>query len=283
MIPIETLVGFVREDAPQGDCTSDAVLPDTPCRAVVRAKATGIIAGISEAEALFAYFGVRTLSRARDGTRVLEGDTVMELDGSAHAILLVERTALNLIGRMSGIASATRAAVDTVRDTNPRIRIAGTRKTCPGLRAFDKKAVMLGGGDPHRSSLSDQILIKDNHRTLVPLEDAVARARAWSVYKTIEVEVETPEDAVAAAAAGADIIMLDNMDEDGIRAAIEALVSSGLRDSVTIELSGGIDSGRLAALAACDVDVISMGALTHTVRNFDVSLELRCAQKTISL
>ncbi|KQC05356.1 MAG: nicotinate-nucleotide pyrophosphorylase [Methanoculleus sp. SDB] len=283
MIPIETLVGFVREDAPQGDCTSEAVVPDTPCQAAVRAKSKGLIAGISESEALFAYFGVRTISRAKDGTWVHEGDIVMELDGSAHAILLVERTALNLIGRMSGIASATRAAVEAVRAEHPRIRIAGTRKTCPGLRAFDKKAIMLGGGDPHRSSLSDQILIKDNHLTLVSLTEAIARARAWSAYKKIEVEVETPEDAVAAAGAGADIVMLDNMDEDAIREAIDALVNRGLRDRITIELSGGIEPGRLAALAALDVDVISMGALTHTVRNFDVSLELRCSLKTVSL
>ncbi|NYT06551.1 MAG: carboxylating nicotinate-nucleotide diphosphorylase [Methanomicrobiales archaeon] len=283
MVPIDVLVAFVREDAPEGDCTTDAVIPETVCHAVIRAKATGIIAGIAEAAALFEHYGVQALFAAKDGAWVQEGETVLEMNGDARAILLVERTALNLIGRMSGIATATYAAVAAVRDASPPVRIAGTRKTAPGLRRFDKKAIVLGGGDPHRLSLSDQVLIKDNHLALVPLADAIARARARTVYKRIEVEVETAADAVAAAHAGADIIMLDNMDASSIREAITALEEQGLRDQVVIEISGGIDGRDLGELAALGADVISMGRLTHSVINFDVSLELQPAIKTISI
>lgn len=274
MIPIEDLLGFVREDAPWGDVTSEAVVPDVACRAVVRAKGRGVVAGLLEARTLFEHFGVTVRERSADGRAVVPGTVLLELDGPARTILLVERTALNIIGRMSGIATRTREAVEAVRAVSPDVRVAATRKTAPGLRMLDKKAVILGGGDPHRYSLSDMVLIKDNHLALVPLPEAIRRAKKESLYRAVEVEVETVEDAVTAAGAGADIILLDNMTPDAVRETVRALAGRGLRDRLTLEVSGGIGDDDLAGYAAAGVDIISMGALTHTVRNFDVSLDI---------
>jgi len=274
MVPIQYLLRFIEEDAPFGDITSDAVIPQMPCRAVIRAEQGGVIAGIAEACALFMHFGIRAEPMKQDGDIVIPEDIILSLAGNAKGILIVERTALNIIGRMSGIATQTRILVNMVSSINSRCRIASTRKTCPGFRALDKKAVHLGGGDPHRMSLSDGILIKDNHLMLVPLADAIRAAQAVSVYRKIEVEVETPGDALTAAGAGADIILLDNMGPEWVRETLAGLKQAGLRDRVIIELSGGIDEVTLPEYAALDVDIISMGALTHTVKNFSVTLEI---------
>ena len=274
MIPIEDLLRFIREDAPWGDVTSETVVPDVTCRAVVRAKSQGVVAGLSEARRLFEHFGVTVRERSADGRAVAPGTVLLDLDGPARAILLVERTALNIIGRMSGIATRTREAVEAVRAVSPDVRVAATRKTAPGLRVLDKKAVILGGGDPHRYTLSDMVLIKDNHLALTPLPEAIRRAKKESLYRVVEVEVETVEDAVTAAGAGADIILLDNMTPDAVREAARALAGRGLRDRLTLEVSGGVGEDTLVGYAATGVDIISMGALTHTVRNFDVSLDI---------
>ncbi|HOI13831.1 MAG TPA: carboxylating nicotinate-nucleotide diphosphorylase [Methanoculleus sp.] len=275
MIPIEDLLRFIREDAPWGDVTSETVVPDAACRAVIRAKDPGTIAGLAEARALFEHFGVTVHQHSADGRAVAAGTTLLELDGPARAILLLERTALNIIGRMSGIATRTRESVDAVRAVSPDVRVAATRKTAPGLRMLDKKAVVLGGGDPHRYSLSDMVLIKDNHLALVPLPEAIRRAKERSLYRVVEVEVETAQDAITAAVAGADIILLDNMAPDAVHEAVRMLTERGLRERVILEVSGGVAGGDgLAGYAATGVDVISMGALTHTVRNFDVSLDI---------
>ena len=274
MIPIEDLLRFIREDAPWGDVTSETVVPDVTCRAIVRAKSQGVVAGLSEARRLFEHFGVTVRERSADGRAVAPGTVLLDLDGPARAILLVERTALNIIGRMSGIATRTREAVEVVRAVSPDVRVAATRKTAPGLRVLDKKAVILGGGDPHRYTLSDMVLIKDNHLALTPLAEAIRRAKEESLYRVVEVEVETVEDAVTAAGAGADIVLLDNMTPDTVREAVRALAGRGLRDRLTLEVSGGVGEDTLAGYAATGVDIISMGALTHTVRNFDVSLDI---------
>ena len=274
MIPIEDLLRFIREDAPWGDVTSETVVPDVTCRAIVRAKSQGVVAGLSEARRLFEHFGVTVRERSADGRAVAPGTVLLDLDGPARAILLVERTALNIIGRMSGIATRTREAVEAVRAVSPDVRVAATRKTAPGLRVLDKKAVILGGGDPHRYTLSDMVLIKDNHLALTPLAEAIRRAKEESLYRVVEVEVETVEDAVTAAGAGADIVLLDNMTPDTVREAVRALAGRGLRDRLPIEVSWGVGEDTLAGYAATGVDVISMGALTHTVRNFDVNLDI---------
>ena len=273
MIPVSYLLRFIEEDAPFGDVTSEAVIPEgTKARAVIIAKGDGIIAGVDEAKALFEHFGVGVSIRKRDGEEVKRGDVILELEGDARAILLVERTALNVMGRMSGIASEVRKLVERAKAVNPNVRVAGTRKTL--LKPIDKRAILIGGGEPHRFSLSDAILIKDNHLALVPLEEAIGRAKAFSVYKVVEVEVESLEDAIKAAKAGADVIMLDNMTPEGIAETVEALKREGLRDRVKIEVSGGITPENIEEYARLDVDVISLGYLTHSVKNFDVSLEI---------
>jgi nicotinate-nucleotide pyrophosphorylase (carboxylating) len=275
MVSLDYLLRFIEEDAPYGDVTSETVVSDMRCRAEISSEQDGIIAGLREANMLFSHYGVTAEQVVHDGETVKADDTLLVLKGDAKKILLVERTALNIIGRMSGIATRTREMVDAVSAVNGQCRIAATRKTCPGFRALDKKAVQIGGGDPHRESLSDGILIKDNHLALVSLTNAIAAAKKATIYKKIEVEVETPADALLAASEGADIILLDNMNPGLVKNTLDALIVKGLRDRVIIELSGGIEPKTLRDFAVLGVDVISMGALTHTVRNFSVKLEIR--------
>ena len=273
MIPLTYLLRFLDEDAPFGDVTSEAVIPeDLEAEAVIIAKQDGVIAGLEEAKALFEHFGVKVELKVKDGDEVKKGTVVIKLKGNARKILLVERTALNIMGRMSGIATQTRKLVGKIRAVSPKVRVAGTRKTL--LKPLDKKAILIGNGEPHRFSLSDAILIKDNHLALVPLEEAIKRAKAFSVYKIVEVEVESLEDALKAAKAGADVIMLDNMTPEQIKEVLEALKRERLRDKVKIEVSGGITEENIQDYAKLDIDVISLGALTHSVKNFDVSLEI---------
>jgi len=274
MVALDYLLQFIKEDAPSGDVTSDVIIPDITCNAVIRAEQDGIIAGLEEVSTLFSHFGVSVAHLAKDGDAVCKNDSLILLNGDAKKILLIERTALNIIGRMSGIATLTRKFVDIVSAVNPCCQVAATRKTCPGFRLLDKKAVKIGGGDPHRMNLSDGILIKDNHLALVPLGIAIQAAKMGTTYKKIEIEVETPENALFAAKAGADIIMLDNMSPGQINRTISVLKSEGLRDRVIIELSGGIEESSLPRYASLNVDVISLGVLTHSVRNFSVNLEI---------
>ena len=274
MVSLEYLLHFIDEDAPYGDATSDAVIPDIHCYAEITAEQAGIIAGLTEANMLFSHYGVAVEQPARDGNEVGAGEILLSLTGDAKKILLVERTALNIIGRMSGIATQTKKMAEIISAVNPHCRVAATRKTCPGFRALDKKAVQLGGGDPHRGDLSEGILLKDNHLALIPLREAIIAAKKVTLYKKIEVEAETPADALLAATAGADIILLDNMNPDQVTATLIDLAREGFRERVIIELSGGIDERTIGAYAALGVDVISMGALTHTVRNFSVTLHI---------
>ena len=274
MVMLDYLLRFIEEDAPNGDITSNAVIPEIICDAIIRSEQEGIIAGLEEASTLFSHFGVSVKHLADDGDTVCQNSSLLSLKGDAKKILLVERTALNIIGRMSGIATQTRKMADIVSECNPHCRIAATRKTSPGFRTLDKKAVAIGGGDPHRINLSDGILIKDNHLALVPLSNAILAAKNNSAYKKIEVEVETSDDALIAATLGADIIMLDNMSPDQISRTLRQLERKHLRDRVIIELSGSIDESSLPYYAALSVDVISLGVLTHSVRNFSVNLEI---------
>lgn len=270
----DLLLSFIREDAPFGDITSDAVIGDTVCHARIVARQEGVIAGLEEAAFLFRHFGVTVYPRAADGDAVQSGAVVLDLDGPARSVLLVERTALNIMGRMSGIATRTRRCVLLLGQAGSGCRIAATRKTAPGLRKIDKKAVATGGGDPHRLSLSDGILIKDNHLALVPISEAVRAAKRASVYRNVEVEVTTPEDAVVAADAGADILLLDNMSPAQVTATLALLEEQGPEKRVLIEVSGGITEENLITYALPGIDIISAGILTHSVKNFDLSLDI---------
>jgi len=268
------MLRFIEDDAPFGDITSSLVIPDITCNAIMKAEQGGIIAGLTEVSTLCSHFDITVKQSAKDGDIVRKNDMILSLSGDAKKILLVERTALNIVGRMSSIATQTRKMVDIVSSVNPQCRVAATRKTCPGFQIFDKKAVQIGGGDPHRMNLSDGILIKDNHLALVPLISAIRAAKNVPVFKKIEVEVETSDDALIAATTGADIIMLDNMSPDLVARTIELLKRKGMRERILIELSGGITESSLINYAALDVDIISLGFLTHSVCNFSVNLEI---------
>ncbi|MDR0981007.1 MAG: carboxylating nicotinate-nucleotide diphosphorylase [Methanocalculaceae archaeon] len=274
MLPTDQLLSFFAEDVPAGDITTLALIPDKVVSARIEAREEMILAGVEECVWLFEHFGVSVMVEAEDGEHVAAGTKILALAGSVHAILSVERTALNLLGRMSGIATATAAAQELAAQVNDHVKVAGTRKTAPGLRYFDKKAIRIGGGDPHRDSLSDAYLIKDTHRSLLPVAEAVRRAKEYSAYHKVECEVESLIDAVAAAEAGADILMFDNMTPSAVHEAIAALAARNLRNRLVLEVSGGITPETIHLWAGIDVDRISMGALTHSVRCADVSLEI---------
>jgi nicotinate-nucleotide pyrophosphorylase (carboxylating) len=273
-ISLNHLISFVEEDTPFGDITTELIIPVMKCDAHVIAREETVIAGLKEIITLFNHYGVQTNSSYSDGNRVNGKTEILSLSGDAHSILKIERAALNLIGRMSGIATTTRIIQEKIASINPCCRLSATRKTAPGLRLIDKKAAMIGGADPHRFSLSDAILIKDTHRSLVPLDVAVKRAREGSIYHIIEAEAESVEEAVLAAQSGADIILLDNMNPEKIRECLDALISKGLRKLVRIEVSGGITPDTIEDFAQLEVERISLGMLTHTVRNSDFSLEI---------
>jgi nicotinate-nucleotide pyrophosphorylase (carboxylating) len=271
----ETILAFIAEDSPFGDVTSDLLIPpDASCTGVIRSRQAGVIAGLEEAAFLFTHFGARAVQAVEDGEQVSSGTVLLSVSGPARAVLLVERTALNIIGRMSSIATMTHRAASLISVKNPSCRVAATRKTAPGLRALDKKAVQLGGGDPHRFTLSDGILIKDNHLALVSLGEAIEKGKTHSFTRKVEVEVESLMQAVTAARAGADILLLDNMTTDEISRVVSLLKKEEKMTGLIIEVSGGITLENVSGYAIPGVDVISMGSLTHSVVNFDVGLDI---------
>ena len=267
----------LEEDIGYGDITSQLVVPeDVEAVAEVVAKEAGVLAGVEEAEMAFGLLGAHVIWAMRDGSSIKPGDVVLRARGPARALLAAERTALNFMMRMSGIATATAELVELVKKAGSKARVAATRKTAPGLRFFDKKAVEIGGGDTHRLGLDDCVLIKDNHIAIVgSVAEAVRRAReAISFTKKIEVEVSTPEEALEAARAGADIIMLDNLSPGEVEKALKLLEEAGLRSSVLVEVSGRIGPDNIMDYASKDVDIISSGYLTHSARALDFSMRI---------
>lgn len=274
---VEKIREFLREDIGHGDITSSSLIEvDQRAKARLFYREAGIAAGLEEAAMVFEILGCDVVSHACDGESVNPGDTLMEIEGPARAILSGERTALNIVGRMAGIATAVAEAQRIASEASPSVRVAATRKTLPGLRELDKKAVSLGGGDTHRLRLDDCVLIKDNHLELVPsITDAVRRAKEHvSFTKKIEVEVRTLAEAAEAAEAGADIVMFDNMSPREIRICLGALKGRGLHEGRLFEASGGITHENLADYAGSGVDIVSMGSLTHSVRSLNVKIEI---------
>ncbi|HMK95654.1 MAG TPA: carboxylating nicotinate-nucleotide diphosphorylase [Candidatus Limnocylindrales bacterium] len=277
----EKLRNLLAEDIGQGDVTADAIVPaNLNINAVVLAKAEGIAAGIEEAAILAESLGLKVKAEVADGDKIKKNQLLMEVSGDAQTILSVERTLLNLLSRMSGIATTTRTLIEKLEKSGAKAKIAATRKSPPGMLYFDKRAVVIGGGDPHRLHLDDMILIKDNHLSIVGnVEVAVKKAKARSSFtKKIEVEVTTTEEAMKAAQAGADIIMLDNFSPKKVRDAREVLQKAGF-SSVLLEASGGITGKTFLEYAAARVDVISMGELTNSVKALDISLEISKPKK----
>jgi len=273
----ERLRSFLDEDLGLGDITTDSTVDEEVwASAIIICKEDAVVAGIEEAAKVFELLGCTAKPLVEDGAQVGAGTPILRLEGWGRAILKGERTALNLLMRMSGIATMTRRVLLKARKVNGRVRIACTRKTAPGLRYFDKKAVVLGGGDPHRFRLDDCVLIKDNHIRLVgSVREAIKRAKSQvSFTKKVEVEAENVDQALEAALSGADIVMLDNMEVGEVRRFLERLEEMGLRDRVVVEASGGINEQNVEEYAKTGVDVISMGSLTHSARAVDMSLEI---------
>ena len=271
----------LAEDAPWGDLTSDGLLPmGTTARLAIQAKSPGILCGLSLAEAVFRTVDPEALweQSLADGAELAPGSVAATISGEARLLLRGERVALNFLQRLSGVATLTSAYVARAREGSPTARIVDTRKTTPGLRALEKYAVRMGGGQNHRFGLSDGILVKDNHlavlaRTGIPLEQGLLHLRRSAPYLCpVLVEVESLAQAEAAIAAGADALLLDNMSTDELRATV-ARVRELSGGRVTTEASGNMSLERVAEVAATGVDFISVSALTHSAPALDLSLD----------
>ncbi|MFR0636531.1 carboxylating nicotinate-nucleotide diphosphorylase [Arthrobacter sp. LS16] len=273
---IDRIINFaLEEDNPRGDLTADTIVPAgavATCR--VRARQPGILAGGTVfTRAMHAVDpGIATTQLVAEGRTFAAGDTLIEVSGPAASILTAERVGLNLLQRMSAIATATGQLVDLVAHTTARI--ADTRKTTPGLRALERYAVRCGGGVNHRDNLSDAFMAKDNHLALFStpqaLTEALASVRSRLGHTTtMEVEVDSIDQLPAVLAAGVDVVMLDNFDPADIPAAIELIAGRAI-----VEASGNINAGTVAAVAEAGVDIISSGAITHSVAAIDLGLDM---------
>ena len=274
---LRKFVEWSEEDAPQGDETSRVLIDeDIRARATIVAKAPGILAAADEVGRVLTALGFEIVQRRPNGSVLKKGDIVMTFEGQASRILLLERTVLDVLSHCSGVASATRRLVDEVKKHNPKVRVAATRKTIPGMRFLDKEAVRVGGGDTHRLSLSHTPLIKDNHLKIAKnIEKAIARVRARSSFvNKVEVEVSSPREALRAAKGGADIIMFDNFSPEKARIALELLRKEGLREGLRIEVSGNISEENIGRYAVLDIDAISSGKITNSPGIVDMSLEV---------
>lgn len=273
----EKLRKFLEEDIGQGDLTTYLTIPkDTIVEAEVVAKEGGLVAGIEEALALCESLNLQANALSSDGAEVKPKTAILHIVGDARTLLSAERTLLNILSRMSGIATIANLLLDKIKAAGYKTRIACTRKVAPGLSYFDKKAVFLGGGDTHRLHLDDLVLIKDNHVKIVgSIESAVKKARETvSFSKKLEIEVTSTEDALKAAEASADIIMLDNFSPAEMKETVSFLKKKGVRSKVLLEASGGITEENILKYAAAGVDIVSVGEITHSAKALDMSLEV---------
>jgi len=267
MIPDSKIERWLEEDLGHHDVTNH-VPGETQGRLV--AKESGVIAGLDAATAVFEYLGVDIETPVEWGDRIETGEVVLQTEGPARETLRGERVAVNIAGHAAGIATRTRRAVTAAREIDDEVRIAATRKTTPGLRGIEKRAVVAGGGDTHRLDLSHMVMVKDNHVAEMGLTGAIKHFREKASFTTkIEIEVEEPEVAPRAAEAGADIVLLDNMSPDETERAVERLRAA--EADVLAEASGGITVADVPDYAATGVDVISMGSLTHSGQTLDLS------------
>jgi nicotinate-nucleotide pyrophosphorylase (carboxylating) len=274
----ESLVRFLREDIGQGDLTSQyTVDEDSKSSSLITCKSEiAVVAGLDEAKIIFDICNCDSKALVNDGDIVKRGIRVMKINGNTRAILKAERTALNLIMRMSGIATDTKKFVDIVKTVSKDIKVMGTRKTAPGLRYFDKKSIKLGGGHSHRNTLDELILIKDNHLAVTTsIQSAISNARHKAGKNMmIECEVSNTKSSVEAIKSGADIIMLDNFTPEMAQKTISYLRKSGLREKVLIEISGGVNISNIKDYALALPDMISIGSLTHSSNSIDFSMKM---------
>ena len=266
------LLRFISEDIQGGDITS-VLLPKKKIKAKIISRQEGVLAGVKFAGDIFRLKGCNVKIIKKDGAKLKSNQIILQISGNAGTVLSCERTALNLLSRMSGIATQTNFLVSKIRKINRKTKLYSTRKTAPGLRFFDKEAIMIGGGHKHRMSLNDMVMIKDNHLLVTnSMEGIIKNARKR--HKHVEVEVENQRDAILAANSGATIVMLDNFSPVQIKKTITALQKKKLRNKVKLEASGGINSKNITAYAKTGVDMISVGSITNSVKGLDLSLEV---------
>ena len=271
------LLRFLEEDIGQGDITTHLTIPkDTIVEAEVIAKEAGLIAGIEETLVLCEALNIHAEALISDGAKAEPKTSIIHLEGNARTILSAERTLLNILSRMSGIATMTNLLVNKVEKAGFKTRVASTRKSAPGLSYFDKKAVSIGNGDTHRLHLDDLVLIKDNHLKIVGgVTSAIEKTRkSISFSKKIEIEVTSANEALQAAKAGADIILLDNLPPSKVKEITLLLTERGVRNRVLLESSGRITGQNILEYAAAGVDIVSIGQITHSVNALDVSLKI---------
>lgn len=271
------IIENVYDDIGFEDITTNSLVPENKwAQAEILCKEDGVLAGMDVAHYIIDEFGLNMSSSFLDGEDIKKGDVILEFEGKAKDILMVERSILNYLMHLSGIATVVRNTCDRVKKVNPNVRVACTRKTTPGLQKLEKKAVEIGGGDTHRFKLDDCVLIKDNHIQVVGgvIESIELAKENVSFTKKIEIEVESEEDAVRASMFGADIVMLDNMKPEEIRSVLNTLNEKRLREDVIIEVSGGINPDNILEYAKLDVDVISSGFITNSTKSLDLSLNI---------
>jgi nicotinate-nucleotide pyrophosphorylase (carboxylating) len=270
----------LAEDRASHDRTSRAVVPaGARAEAWVVAQAPGVLSGVAVAAEVARAAGSTARILARDGSRIRSGRRVLYLSGPARSLLAAERTLLNVLMHASGVATATARAVRATRGAPHRLEVWATRKTLPGLRDLEKAAVVHGGGRPHRRDLSDALLVKNNHLALVPLEQAMERARRVArPGERVEVEVRSASEAVRAARVGADAILIDNASPVRARSIVRALERARLRQGRWVELSGGLTVENLGRYRRSGADAASLGELTHSARALPFHLELRPAR-----
>ncbi len=273
------LANFLNEDIGTGDITSNALIDEhieATAKIICKNEGDVIASGLSEAETIFDICDCNSTMLVTDGYAIKKGTTVMVVRGPAKSILKAERTALNLIMRMSGISTKTFQFVSKLGQFSKFVSVSSTRKTAPGLRYFDKKSVVLGGGISHRFRLDQLVLIKDNHIAVVgSVGKAIQLVRSkYGPNVKIECEVSDYPGIIDAIKSGSNIVMLDNFTPDLVCSSLEEIRNSGLRNKIVIEVSGGITLDNICEYASSLPDVISIGSITHSSQSIDYSLEL---------
>ena len=262
---------FLAEDIGKGDLTSK-LLGQKEITAEIITRQDTIVAGANFAKQIFSLNGCSVKIVTNDGKKAKVNQSILRIKGKAYSILACERTALNLLSRMCGIATNTNHLVSIIKKNKSKSNLFATRKTAPGLRQFDKIAVEIGGGRKHRMSLDESILIKDNHISVKPLETLIQKAK--KTRKKIEVEVENQNDAILVAQLGVKIIMLDNFTPKDIKKTIKKMKELKLLKNVKLEASGRINEKNIALYAKTGVDMISVGEITNSSLGIDLSLEI---------
>ena len=270
--PKRELKRFLDEDVGNGDITSKLLEKKKITSRIITREKT-VVAGTKFAKELFSFKKCKVKINKKDGCVAKANQTILIINGNAKDVLTCERTVLNLLSRMCGIATQTNNLKKQIKQTGSKSKLFATRKTAPGLRFFDKEAVKIGGGEKHRMTLNEMIMIKDNHLVVEKSIESILR-KAKKTRGKIEIEVETQRDAILCAQMGADIIMLDNFTPEQINKTIKKLTELKLRKKVVLEASGRINSKNIVKYAKTNVDMISIGSITNSVDGIDLSLEI---------